>query len=130
MTTYTALPDEYARYAIAHHEFPSELLGSAKAVAVISTQSWCPDWKAVDRSLKALVKDQKPEDFDLSIYTVIYDREKYFSEYRTMKERIWGNSFVPYIRYYVDGELVADTNQLASEGFLEVFREHMTENAR
>ncbi len=130
MITRTVLPENEARYAIEHHEFAPHVREHSRAVAVVSTQSWCPDWKGVDRWLRALVDDGEPADFDLTVFTVVYDREPYFNDYRSMKERVWGNGFVPYIRYYVDGVFIADTNQLSSKRFLETFRSHMRETAQ
>lgn len=130
MITRTPLSDDAARHAIEHHEFPSDVLNSSRTVAVVSTQSWCPDWKRVDRWLRKLVDTQKPDDFDLDVYTVIYDREPYFNDYRAVKEHVWKNGFVPYIRYYVDGEFVADSNQLSADRFLDIFRSHLKETAQ
>lgn len=97
-------------------EFPAETISAAPAVAIILTQSWCPQW----RFLSFYLKDVESEcEGCLDIAVLEYDKEPFFEDFMNFKERHFGNYEVPYIRYYRDGALVAESNFISRQGFLD-----------
>lgn len=110
------LSKEQIRAAIRGGEFGDDVIRAGKNVAVIMSQSWCPQWTMVSRWLESI-----PEETDLNIFTVVYDGKDYFHEFMAFKETVFGNSEVPYIRYYIEGKLVKETNYTSKDFFLKVF---------
>jgi hypothetical protein len=96
---------------IAQQEFSKEILLSAEKVAVILTQSWCPQWHA----MKAFLGDMA----DCEVYYLEYDRVDYLEVFREFKERVFGNDQIPYIRYYRNGTLTEVSNAVSEEMFKE-----------
>lgn len=100
---------EQALTAIKNGEFDTDIKYSAEKVAVILTQSWCPQWHAMK---------QFAADFsDAEIYSVEYDRTDYFDEFRQFKEKVLGNDQIPYVRYYSGGVLIAESNAVSEATF-------------
>jgi hypothetical protein len=100
---------EQALYAVNHGDFGDDIIRSAERVAVILTQSWCPQWHAMQRFIMDLPETE--------IYVLEYDRTDYFDLFRTFKEQVLGNDQIPYIRYYHRGILVAQSNAVHQELF-------------
>jgi hypothetical protein len=94
-------------------EFPGSVLGAAEAVAVVLTQSWCPQW-AWMRSYLA----EFPPDAGREVFWVEYDLEDFFEPFLDFKESTFGNDQVPYVRYYRGGKLAAESNYIDEGGFL------------
>ena len=46
----------------------------------------------------------------ITVYAVVYDRLENFTDVMVFKETVFGNDLIPYVRYYRDGRLVAETN--------------------
>jgi hypothetical protein len=108
------LTEEECRFAMKEGEFGPELLNSAPSVAVILTQSWCPQWKTLYGYLPAL--EQKiPQ---AGIFYIEYDKEPWFEEFMAFKENTFRNREIPYVRYYRGGSWLRDSNYIAFEGFL------------
>ena len=100
---------EQALAAIRNGEFGDDILRSADRVAVILTQSWCPQWQEMQRFLT---------DFsEAELYVLEYDRTDYFDAFRHFKEQVFGNDLIPYIRYYSRGTLVAESNAVSQDAF-------------
>lgn len=110
------LTDEQIRETIIHGEFSNDIICSNAKTAIIMSQSWCPQWMMVNHWLKTI-----PENFDIHIYTSIYDKEKYYHEFMHFKETVFKNHEVPYIRYYINGNLVKETNYTSKDFFMNVF---------
>jgi hypothetical protein len=110
------LSDEQISHVVLNGEFSGEVLGSKKNVAVVMSQSWCPQWTMLNRWIDSL-----PDYPDLDIYIVVYDRKNYFREFMHFKETVFGNYEVPYIRYYIEGKLVKASNYTSKGFFCEVF---------
>jgi hypothetical protein len=100
------------RLAIDNAEFGPEVTGLKKKVAIIMTQSWCPQWTMMQDWLT----DYGPDD-DLDLYELVYDKNELFSEFLELKERVWKNNLIPYLRYYRDGRLVGQSNYVSRENF-------------
>jgi hypothetical protein len=94
-------------------EFPTSVREAAPGVAIVLTQSWCPQWAWMRSYLTA----QKP-DPNLEIFWVEYDLEDFFEPFMGFKETVLGNDQVPYVRYYRDGALAAQSNFIDQGGFL------------
>lgn len=116
------LTEEQARATIAEKELPESLRNRERFTALVATQDWCPDWHAVARWLEKHAKKERPEDIDITVFTLEYNKLPFFDEFREMKEQTWQNFFVPYIRYYVDGHLVDESNQVSADDFVTTFR--------
>jgi hypothetical protein len=95
--------------AIRTGEFGDDIICSAEKVAVILTQSWCPQWHA----MKKFVTDFTGAE----IYSLEYDQTDFFDEFRRFKEQALGNDQIPYVRYYSDGVLIAESNYVSAETF-------------
>lgn len=104
-----AIDKNQALAAIRDGEFGDDIIRSSEKVAVILTQSWCPQWHA----MKMFVTDFSGAE----IYSFEYDRTDYFDEFREFKEKVLGNDLIPYVRYYSDGALIAESNAVSQELF-------------
>ncbi len=116
------LTREQAERTIAEQELPADLRRIGRFTALAATQDWCPDWHAVSRWLESHASNGRPEDIDITVFTVEYNRLECFESFLEMKEQTWQNYFVPYIRYYVDGELVDESNSVSADAFVTTFR--------
>jgi len=99
--------------AIAAGDFPPAMTASAPSVALVLTQSWCPQWTWMRTYLDDLASDA-----DTAIYWVEYDKEAFFEDFLGLKEGRFGNRQIPYVRYYRNGKLVRESNYIDRSGFL------------
>jgi hypothetical protein len=65
------IPRDQAEYAIENREFSEGITGSKKYVAVILTQSWCPQWVSLGMALRKVAEDR--DDLEIDIYELEYD---------------------------------------------------------
>jgi hypothetical protein len=107
------LSGEECRAAIATGDFPPAITASAAVVALVLTQSWCPQWTWMNTYLKDLAAEP-----GIAIYWVEYDQESFYEEFLTFKEETYHNRQIPYIRYYHNGKLVHESNYIDRSGFL------------
>jgi hypothetical protein len=85
------------------------------AAALILTQSWCPQWKAMKSYLEEAERDGKlPAD----IRYIEYNLEPFFEEFMRFKEDTYNNREIPYVRYYRNGAFADESNYVSREGFL------------
>jgi hypothetical protein len=98
-------------------EFPPRIRLAAPAVAVVLTQSWCPQWAWMRSYLAQLLPEEGS-----AVFWVEYDLEDFFAPLLEFKESGFGNDQVPYVRYYRGGELVAESNFIDKGGFLRLLR--------
>jgi hypothetical protein len=94
-------------------DFGAGIVGAADSVAVVLTQSWCPQWGWMRSYLADL-----PPDAGRAVFWVEYDLEDFFEPFMKFKESVFGNDQVPYVRYYRDGKPVAESNYIDRGGFL------------
>jgi hypothetical protein len=94
-------------------EFGEKLTHASDAVAIVLTQSWCPQWAWMRSYLAAL-----PGDASREVFWVEYDQEDFFEPFMNFKEATFGNDQVPYVRYYRGGKLAAESNYIDQGGFL------------
>lgn len=102
-----------------NRELPDEVTNASQHVAVVLTQGWCPQWTMMKRYLEGM--EQEATELDLTVFTLIYDGVDYFDEFRDFKEAVWQNYQIPYVRYYTDGTLVAESNYVPARRFLGQF---------
>lgn len=114
------LPSLEAEYAISHGEFSSALI-KEPYVAIIMSQDWCPDWLAMQRWLKMYETHAHINGYDVLIYTYLYNQFSLFSRFLELKEQIWKNALIPYVRYYTHTQCVAESNYVTPERFLQLF---------
>ena len=101
---------EQAVTCLEKKEFGADIICAASKVAVILTQSWCPQWLAMKRFVGDVT--------GCEVFFVEYDLVDYFERFRTFKEKVFGNDEIPYIRYYEGGKLIAESNAVSQEEFL------------
>ena len=106
------LTEKECRGAIAKGEF--ELPEPADLAALILTQSWCPQWKA----MKNYLSDAEKALPGLKIFYIEYDLVPFFEDFMTFKENTYKNREIPYVRYYKDGKCVSTSNFVSLDGFL------------
>ena len=117
MITRITLSDEQARDAISSGGFSAGITESSEAVALILTQSWCPQWTFMKMSLKGLGAGK--DDLDLTIYTYEYDRSPLFNDFMNFKESVYRNWEVPYVRLYKKGKFIGESNAMPAGRMLE-----------
>jgi len=101
--------------AIAAGDFPEELRNAAPAVALVLTQSWCPQWRFMQSYLSDAEKSAGER---AAVFFVEYDREPFHRDFMAFKEDVFGNREIPYVRYYRGGKLHAESNYISKQGFL------------
>jgi hypothetical protein len=98
-------------------EFDSALTGGP-AVAIILTQSWCPQWKA----MYAYLPQVQAARSEARLYYVEYDIEDWHTlgheAFMSFKETAFNNREIPYVRYYRNGVFHRDSNYLSLDGFI------------
>lgn len=112
------ISEAQARHAIERGEFDAEVVSSAGCVAVVLTQGWCSQWRAMGDWLDRLVELGEPKAIDIDVWQLVYDRVPYFREFLEFKESRLGNYEVPYVRYYVAGRLKGESNSVRPTEFL------------
>ncbi|HIJ97449.1 MAG TPA: hypothetical protein HPP94_17290 [Desulfuromonadales bacterium] len=100
---------DQALAAIRNGEFGEDIIRSAEKVTVILTQSWCPQWHAMQQFVGDILT--------ADVWLLEYDRVDYCDAFREFKETKLRNNQIPYIRYYSDGILVAQSNAVTRELF-------------
>jgi len=108
----TRLSVAQCEQAITRGDFGPEITAATTLVAVVLTQSWCPQWVMMRRWL-----DQAEKDTGSRVYFIEYDKEDFFEDFMAFKEDVFGNRSVPYIRYYRDGKFIGDGNFIGRDGF-------------
>ena len=107
------LSEADCRAAIREGDFLPGVAGAAPRVAVVLTQSWCPQWGWMRSYLESV-----PEEPGVAVFYVEYDREPFFEDFMAFKEDVFGNREVPYVRYYREGRLSRESNFIDRGGFL------------
>jgi hypothetical protein len=112
------ISDDQAMETINTGEFGEEIIASKPSVAVILTQSWCPQWQSMKSEIEEI------DDPNIDIWLFIYDRSSVFDEFLVFKENVLQNDEVPYVRFYKDGVFVRDSNAVSQSTFLEILKEN------
>ena len=86
-----------------------------KKAALILTQSWCPQWKA----MKNYLPDAEKQMSGLKTVYIEYDLVPFFEKFMTFKENTFNNREIPYVRYFTNGECTDWSNYVSIEGFLQ-----------
>ncbi|MDR1388385.1 MAG: hypothetical protein LBJ31_00215 [Treponema sp.] len=86
--------------------------------ALILTQSWCAQWKA----MKAYLSQVEAACPGAKIFYVEYDIEEWKTldngAFMGFKENHFNNRQVPYVRYYRDSVCTGESNYVSREGFI------------
>jgi hypothetical protein len=120
------IPEESIRKAMDEGDFGPEIREAAPRTAVVLTQSWCPQWTAMQRGFDRLGKKGEPADGHLKIWTLEYDRHPDFERIRRFKEEHFGSRNIPYVRYYRDGEYLGNSNFVTGRKLLRQFEGRKT----
>jgi hypothetical protein len=115
------LTEDQAGKIMASGEIPPEIYGISGRVAVILTQSWCPQWRAMDAYLGRMQEAQSPETADLTVFYLCYDLLPFGEEFTRFKETRFSNDHIPFVLYYTDGKLKETSNYVSESGFLGLF---------
>ena len=124
MLTIHEFDDRMLRKTVEQQEIPAEIRSAAPRVAVIATQDWCPDWKWMDQWLQKEAAADATENStrpDVSVYVVVYNKRDLRQEFMQLKETVWENGYIPYVRYYRDGAFAGDSNQVSRDAFYQRF---------
>lgn len=105
---------EQALYAMENGEFGSDVLSGENTV-VILTQHWCPQWINMKGWIYGLEADK-----EINIYELVYNKTDFYRGFMEFKEKVLGNSLVPYLRFYKNGKLAVETNYVNKERFHEI----------
>jgi hypothetical protein len=89
--------------------------GAAQKTALILTQSWCPQWKA----MKNYLPDAEKRIPGLTIVYTEYDKTPFFDDFMAFKENTYNNREIPYVRYYIDRKCDFWSNFVSLEAFLQ-----------
>jgi hypothetical protein len=111
------LSAEQCAEAMRAGDFSAEIVGSAGSAAVVLTQGWCPQWTMMSSWL-----DAAAEEAGARAFYVCYDEEPFFEPFMAWKEDVLGNRSVPYVRYYRDGALTAESNYVSKDAFVAKLR--------
>jgi hypothetical protein len=114
------LSREQAAQAMREGEFGAEVRGASALVAVVLTQDWCGQWAAMDSYLREL--ERRGLELEVTVFQLEYNRVDYFQEFLRFKEQVLGNAVIPYVRYYRDGKLSAQSNYVSERQFLGFFQ--------
>lgn len=112
------ITDEQASYAMQYGEFALEVVASKLNVAIVLTQDWCPQWVAMKYWLYKMEESKS-----LDVYEFVYSNSKLFESFMCFKETKWKNDLIPYVRYYAKGKMIATSNYVSKQLFLEYFKE-------
>ena len=111
------LSEEQVMIAIHNGEFGPDVIQSDKHVAVIMTQNWCSQWAEMKNWIYAHADAP-----GLALYLLIYDASPHFKEFLEHKEQRWRNALIPYIRFYKNGKLAAETNYVPEDEFIKLLQ--------
>ncbi|MDR1931868.1 MAG: hypothetical protein LBQ57_03485 [Spirochaetales bacterium] len=117
----TELTAPQARGIMSSGDIPPEIRGISGRVAVILTQSWCPQWRAMDAYLERMQAEQSPETADLTVFYLCYDLLPFSDEFMSFKESRFANDQIPFALYYRGGQLKETSNYVSESGFLGLF---------
>lgn len=104
------LSKEQVYYAIENGEFQEELLQSKDRVIIVMTQDWCPQWIYMMKWIYAINTEE-----DIDIYELVYNKTSFFDEFKKFKETGWKNYDIPYLRYYIGGKFITQSNYIRQE---------------
>ena len=110
MSQYRTFSPQELDAMLAEGEIPASVRQAADKVAVILTQDWCPQWHDMDRFLPEFADE-------VTVYVLVYNKHPRFQTVMGFKENPFGNFEVPYLRYYVKGELITTSNFLPRNTF-------------
>jgi len=106
------ITDKQARHAIEKKEFGADVVDESKAVVVVLTQDWCPQWHAMRDWIGRTCKEA-----DATLFVHEYNRHDHFEEFLRLKEEVWNNREIPYVRIYRAGKLSHHTNYVSEDRF-------------
>jgi hypothetical protein len=98
---------------------PGEFAGASSRVAVILTQGWCPQWKAMDAYLARRESEGALDLRELTVFYLVYDLLPFGEEFMAFKENTFRNGEIPFVLYYAEGELIDCGNFVSEASFLE-----------
>ena len=116
--TRRTLTEGEARAIMKAGDIPDDLSGASSRVAVILTQGWCPQWRAMESFLSRRETREDGGGADLTVFELEYDGLPFFPDFLTFKETRFNNYSVPYVRYYRDGRFVNASNYGSETGFI------------
>lgn len=107
---------DQAMHAISNGEFGSDILDKENVI-VIMTQDWCSQWIDMKSWIYGLETDM-----DIDIYELVYNKTDYGKSFMEFKERVLGNSLIPYLRIYKNGRLAGETNYTGRQKLMELLK--------
>ena len=111
------ISEDQAKYAMLQGDFGDEVTLSNGRVVVLMTQDWCPQWADMKRWIYGVDAAE-----GIDVYELIYNQTGYFREFMKFKETVWKNDRIPYLRYYINGKLVKETNYVTKDEFIQIIK--------
>lgn len=109
---------EQALQMISEKAISKELCNNSEFTVFAFTQAWCPQWSAMQSYFNDIISEYST----CTIYTLEYDKEPFFLEFMNFKEKILGNSLVPYMMYYKNGKMVNESNFCMKQDFISLMK--------
>ncbi|MEM5947391.1 hypothetical protein WKV44_02430 [Spirochaetia bacterium 38H-sp] len=109
------ITEEEALNIIKNKELTDDLLNNENTV-FIATQQWCPQWSAMLKYLPDIVKNND----NLAVLWFCYDTSSIFESFMVFKETVWKNALIPYVRYYRNKKLYAQSNYVSEHTFYDI----------
>jgi hypothetical protein len=78
-------------------------------VVVVLTQDWCPQWADMRDWIAETCKS-----CGAALFVHEYNKHSHFEDFLNLKENVWRNREIPYVRIYRNGKLVKETNYVSS----------------
>jgi hypothetical protein len=110
MNSISTLTQEQIDALLRDGDFPESVRTAAAKVIVVMTQDWCSQWQDMSSYLPDFTEHA-------AIFTVEYNRSPDFERILHLKESVFRNRQVPYVRYYRGGKLVHEANWMPRTGF-------------
>jgi hypothetical protein len=111
------LTEDEAGKIMASGGIPPEIRGASAAVAVILTQSWCPQWRAMDGYLGRMEGELSGGPEELTVFHLCYDLLPFAGDFTAFKEKCFENDQIPFVLYYRNAEPSETSNYVSEDTF-------------
>lgn len=115
------ITEEQAKVIMEKGDIPEDFRRYSRKVAVVLTQGWCPQWRAMNSYLSRLGWEKT--DSEIVVFVLVYDRLSFFYDFMRFKESRFHNDHIPYVRFYRDGGFVVDSNYIGEPDFLHILKD-------
>lgn len=118
MLTFKHIDEKEMQIILDTQEVSDNIKKASENVLAIFTQDWCTDWQSLERDLNS---NEKTDSIDLTVFICKYNESPLYEPFMNFKENTWKNEFIPYLRYYKNGNFVKDSNHLPFQRLIKAF---------